>query len=603
MIEGVQDGRPLVSTLARGWVDAVEEATDVEYPNSVGDVPAALESSGLKLSDALLAGFTALAEYSIADRGKLGAPFDAASILMARGVAAALLEMQHPWRSHIHAKLVFEHNPAFWHEFNQLAINGLRHERPEREAWIRALGSVGETANDYAMMLFSEERKYLPTLQKNWEGEQNPYSVWVYHPWQVQINGFADILFPLSLMLKSGSKEWVDAFERLPLPGIKEAFLDWAENTIEWTHLEQLASHGSPVFIDGTWTRKTATLYAPFVGYRKAVAELFPLGEEIATSDGEVGDSLKRVFQAVCNREGDGAQIAWAFQEWLVGEHERLLSIREKQSRASWLTLNVISEVLADVHDIQRKDGNRVLLCEILVGMERDPARPYGEVARGHWDRLVALLDAGDKGIFSWLEETSSNGKTSWFSCNTGYCLLGTREVRPIWAMAWEGLELQRERSYHIRSGYLEDPILGSVGLIEAGLGTFCWGTPVNKLDDAERFQFWCALLAASHSLWLYRNGCDVSERTLLRCMLWAGKALNGQMQDCLKKFIGLVGENSEFLSKLASNLTANGMDSEAVNAYLNEVGVNLETHKKSLVQWEELSGRKLDLPQSIGRS
>ncbi len=174
LIDEIPEENLIVKKLALLWADIVGTSKETEYPRSIGDVRAALESTGIKLSDELLSGFAALEKYPIADQEVLGAPFEAASILMARAVAMALPEMQCRWRSHIHAKLVFKHNLSFWQEFDRLARSGLEPESPDRGAWIRALGSVGETANDYEILVCSIDRPRFLALQRVWDSERWP---------------------------------------------------------------------------------------------------------------------------------------------------------------------------------------------------------------------------------------------------------------------------------------------------------------------------------------------------------------------------------------------------------------------------------------------
>ncbi len=134
------------------------------------------------------------------------------------------------------------------------------------------------------------------------------------------------------------------------------------------------------------------------------------------------------------------------------------------------------------------------------------------------------------------------------------------------------------------------DPILGSVALIETGLGVLSWR--VKEYEKTVSSDFWNLLLELAFTIWVRRCSpfSDTTQRTMVRCMAWAYALFEKDIEKHFATFANMVGESHELLSHIALTLHANGIVATQLAAMFKASSLSLSTTLDEVIKWAELT-------------
>lgn len=511
-----------------------------------------------------------------------------ASILMGRAVADSLFDTEALWWDVGLAALVFEYNQAFFDAFEKRVAEHLEPDAPQREAYIRKFLYSDGWREERAM--FSLDRRYFQTERRAWADEVNPYQVWRVVNWHSYI--LRESIYPVVLLLRADAPEWVQAFDALPLPSAKFSFFEFPDD-FSFSRFHQLFETASPIFDDsGGWTKACgitvglAGLYhifqPPFAGKEKPSLE----------ENKEILTGLVEVFRVLCSRGSWGVQVLLEFQKHLTQEFRR--SLKQASEALQPFILKAATKALAGMEIDKRSVGWHGLLGDMLIEEVRNPGKLEETSAESQWqDFCVLCLPKGgefspDEELASWLGEYSSDWELGWLGQWAGRALAWSPRAATRWENSWRDLWLQREVAWHRYERDFCDPLLGSVALIEAGLGALLWeGSLIS-----DKVSFWDRLVCGAVFLW-HRRSLGVTERTILRCVAHAPFIFGDDLQKQVAYIIDCLGNQEPLLVKIAKTLCQNGIPLLKVTTWFKDRGVALLELVGDEINWQKLASSR----------
>lgn len=572
----------------KDYCDADLEQEQTLSPPLLPDINKFLSSRGLKVSNELHEGFSKLNESTRSnDQNAI-----VAARVIASAVTEALAESDNIWSDIQLALLAFEHNEAFNSALEKRMIEKLGRDNASRSKWIDAIknGLWNESR-----AIYSIDKHRLQIIKKTWETCSDPYEVW--HERRSYISILSESYYPVLLLLRSSSPEWVEEFERLPLPAIKNSFIHWHENDISEDQILELVRTSEPIYEGNKWNRNTTVLYAPILAMRKIIGreeEAKGEGQERPTTEVNLSEEseyfLKQVFQEILNRPFDGVPIIRALQEWLIAQTQNDFDVQSPQySKAS---LEVVTDVLAAVKDARTGGGWLALQGEIILEHTRNATLNEDNEACALWRWFNKLLMDCDEGLLMSVESHKSDNQLNWYAAWSGRCLANLTDPIGKWVNAWGDLDSLRERALHDSLSNRRE-LMSNIALIEAGCGALSWLYDNEKGNDAHNL--WKKLVDAGHYLWLCSSQ-DISapsHRTLVRCLAWIAELLPDKRQENLRYFISLVGEDHYLLSHVAWILYNSGTSMEQLYHWFTENDLKLDTVLNGVIRWGSLTGRR----------
>lgn len=571
-------GMPVIEAcLSKWWIEFCDQDTiDPKRPYDIPELPnfeQYFQECHVSVSGDLLNGFAQFSDDPHRNEDE-GINFDVASILIARAVANGLLDTSNAWTKISLAMILCEYNEAFEEQFDRYICEKLSPSNPERSKWIESLRR-GEWSADRAV--YSSNRQQVESLKAIWEREQNPFSVWDEYCGFLGIS--PDSFYPLVLLFKASCKEWVSEFERLPMPVVKGAFIDCYSTEFDQTRIFELIDKAPPIFSEGSWNRNTALLYVPLIVLQRMA--------EADVAD-EFKASLHEIFERLLARP-DGVEVVSRFQEWLLKEYRNSLGKGREGSLGE--VLECLTKVISDKNENRSEGDWFVLLGEVLAEHERNPNLVKSSNIDIQWTWLKLLLLEKDDALLSCLANYATAEQISYFAVWAGYLLSCSADINEEWEKAWHELDRQRELAWHWNYEG-DDPILGSLALIEIASGAISW-----KLEQEDKdvlFKFWEKLLTYVYSLWVKRSDyfAETCQRTLVRCVVW-GVTLFKDLKKCIPIVIDTIGNDSELYSHIVLNLHANGIDGKNIVAEFQAYGLDLSRLMTETIEWSDLSQKK----------
>ncbi len=386
ILDAVKEPAKLLTALAAWWNDycQVDRAQKASLnPPPLSNIVEYLQGQGVALSDELRDGFTRFNQHPISNDTR-SVFYDVASILLARAVAETLPESNAFWSDIQLALLLCEHNETFRSEMESIIVKRLHPESSHRGVWVEAIQRDGWCD---VRAIYTMDKPQIAAIKREWDKRTTPFSIWDERSY---INILPESYYPLVLLLRSSSPEWVGEFERVPLPIVKAAFISWHNSEISDDNILELAQKSLPVFEHGQWTRKTAALYAPLLAIQRARHKQQGSVDEEGADNEKTRQFLLMIFRALSLRPEDGKEIVQAFQEWLIREYRRELVHKHLESEQ--VSLDTITEVLAGIEEARTNGSWNALLSEILIATKRNPALAEDETAVHHWAWFKKLL-------------------------------------------------------------------------------------------------------------------------------------------------------------------------------------------------------------------
>jgi hypothetical protein len=574
---------PIVFVLVRWWKEYCQEdraAAEISFKTpKIKSFFELFDTAGVEIDNKLNDGFEEFRDnHTGIDTDNLY--YYAASILIARAVAESIVDSHSSWRDIHLALIVCEYNEAFLREFEQFIIERLKSEQ-SRSKWVEAL-KRGEWEAERAVL--SPNRPTVESLKVVWEREQDPFSVWD------EPTGFLgiwhDSFFPVVLLFRAQLPDWVEEFERLPLPAVKHAFINSLGDEFSKKRIIELIKYASPLFVNDIWTRNTAILFAPTLCVRNATSR-----EQVAQNALSLQPDLADIFDMLNARPGDGPVIVRCFQEWLFKHYHAALGrgqAEELQPVISAVTKVLASDAQTSVHPTWFN-----LLGAILVNNELATTSGGAGHPEYLYQQYLSLLINLNDDIVSILSSYSSATQLGFFSYWSGYLFTAFPSRQSKWEEAWLTLDQQREEAWYWDFED-KDPIIGSIALIESGLGCIYRQKEKNVASE-ELFHFWKKLLQCAVGIWVRRHGyfAESSRRVIVRCMIHATALLRDNLVDCITTFAALVGHDAELTALVALNIHANDVAPRELVSLFQQGSVDLAQSMADNMEWADLFKKK----------
>jgi hypothetical protein len=261
------------------------------------------------------------------------------------------------------------------------------------------------------------------------------------------------------------------------------------------------------------------------------------------------------------------------------------------------IVLQAATQALTGIESGCQFNGWTSLLGSMLIEEVRSPDTLKREIAEGQWENFNALCSlkeedhAPNEELSTWLAEYTSEGEIGWLGQWAGRALAWTPHAAKCWEKSWHDLWLQREVAWHRRELSTPDPLLGSVAIIEAGLGSLLWkNSPL-----ADKLTLWKRLVVASVFLWHRRpdRRMAVPERTILRCVAHAPFVFGTDLQDHVVHLVMLLGTREYLLTKLSQVLCQNGVTLPNVVRWFMNCEVELLELTEKEIDWANLTESK----------
>lgn len=536
-----------------------------------------------KLSDVDKMGLELLYESPFANQTN-SESYDNISRLFARALTMFLPESGRFWKDIQLATLLCENNIAFQKELESLVCTCLAASTPDRQKWLDAI-SLGKW--DSSRAIYSIDKGQLAYLEKEWKTTKDPISIW--NDRIMHINILEESFLPVTILLKANASEWIAEFERLPLPIVKQTFINSNWHIFTDRIISDMICKSSPVFDEGTWTRNTAALYALTLILRSVFSDE-QLRDDYSIDVEQSEAKLIEFFSKYRKRTQDGIILLQTIQLWLLNEYRS--SIRRKSSKSHEIALNAITKELAKSNEQRTEGGWSELLGEVLLDDERSKHLSYAnDNALSHWNWFCNLLKAQDKDLLDSVEQFITNDQLNLSAHWSGRCLANLPTVQESWEQAWDSFDMQREEIWHSEYNYRSIPLLTSIALLEAGLGSLSWmateGKDINEVDD-----LWKLLVKSTFSIWI-RQGRTMDEkctRTFVRAIAWICVIKEGNIKPHFLYLISLIGDDNELISTIIFTLKVNGISTTDIKTWVANSDIDIAMCLEQLIKWEEWS-------------